>query len=231
MPEPKSRRTRDSEAARSAILAAAEDHFARYGYSGARVDAIAEDSGYNKSLIFHYFGDKLGLYRAVVGCVKGDQENQLSALLQRFVAEDAPLTYDAVRDFITLATGFWFDRVDTNPRLRRILLWEAAEEWQTFAMSPSLVGITAMIRAIEHFLQLAQAAGYIRPDIDPITLITNVPLWAMIECASPARHAMFFPDRDFTSPAARAHAREQFVRMVLHSAMPAHPSEQQTDAV
>src|SRR5262245_59170534 len=49
------RRGRDAESARRAILAAAEEAFATSGFDGARVDAIAEASGYNKALLFHYF--------------------------------------------------------------------------------------------------------------------------------------------------------------------------------
>ena len=59
MSSDKLRRERDAEVARGAILDAAEEIFAREGFDGARVDAIAEASGYNKSLIFHYFEDKL----------------------------------------------------------------------------------------------------------------------------------------------------------------------------
>ncbi len=57
----KLRRERDAEVARKAILDAAEEIFAQEGFDGARIDAIAEASGYNKSLIFHYFEDKLRL--------------------------------------------------------------------------------------------------------------------------------------------------------------------------
>src|SRR5258708_3118266 len=62
--EPGSRRGRihDAKGAREAILNAAEMVFAEHGFDGARIDAIAEESGYNKSLLFQYFGDKLGLY-------------------------------------------------------------------------------------------------------------------------------------------------------------------------
>src|ERR1700739_4979422 len=60
------KRERDAEVARNTILDAAEEIFAENGFDGARIDAIAEASGYNKSLIFHYFDDKLGLYSAVL---------------------------------------------------------------------------------------------------------------------------------------------------------------------
>ncbi len=71
MSEPGSRRSgqgrvHDAEGTREAILDAAEEIFAENGFDGARIDAIAAKSGYNKSLIFHYFGDKLGLYAEVL---------------------------------------------------------------------------------------------------------------------------------------------------------------------
>ena len=59
-------RMHDAEGTRDAILNAAEEVFAQHGFDGARIDAIAATAGYNKSLIFQYFGDKLGLYAAVV---------------------------------------------------------------------------------------------------------------------------------------------------------------------
>ena len=58
MSEPGKRR---GEITREAILMAAESVFAQHGFDGARIDTIADISGYNKTLIFRYFGDKLGL--------------------------------------------------------------------------------------------------------------------------------------------------------------------------
>src|SRR5579883_2677374 len=58
-------RTHDAEGAKEAILNAAEEVFAEHGFDGARIDAIAAKAGYNKSLIFQYFGDKLNLYAEI----------------------------------------------------------------------------------------------------------------------------------------------------------------------
>jgi len=40
--------------------------FTDKGYGGARIDSIARRSGANKRMIYHYFGDKDGLYLAVL---------------------------------------------------------------------------------------------------------------------------------------------------------------------
>src|SRR5437868_11032495 len=68
MAEPGSRRGRahDAEGARETILSAAEEVFAEHGFDVALIDAIAKVAGYNKSLLFQYFGDKLGLYAEVL---------------------------------------------------------------------------------------------------------------------------------------------------------------------
>jgi TetR/AcrR family transcriptional regulator len=57
---------RDPDATRAKILAAAWHDFAQKGFAGARVDAIATRAGANKRMIYHYFGDKEGLFVAVL---------------------------------------------------------------------------------------------------------------------------------------------------------------------
>jgi len=57
---------RDPGRTRAAILAAATGEFSSKGLDGARVDEIARRSGVNKRMIYHYFGDKEGLYLTVL---------------------------------------------------------------------------------------------------------------------------------------------------------------------
>lgn len=59
-------RVRDAEATRARILVAAKREFARNGLGGARVDVIAERAKANKRMIYHYFGSKEDLFRAVL---------------------------------------------------------------------------------------------------------------------------------------------------------------------
>ena len=56
---------RNAERTRACIVAAARREFSRSGFNGARVGAIARAAGVNTSLIFYYFQNKAGLYRAV----------------------------------------------------------------------------------------------------------------------------------------------------------------------
>ena len=58
--------TRDPDATREAILAAATHEFAQHGLAGARVDRIAERAGINKRMLYYYFGQKESLFLAVL---------------------------------------------------------------------------------------------------------------------------------------------------------------------
>jgi TetR/AcrR family transcriptional regulator len=51
---------------REGLLDAATEAFAEKGFSGARVDAIAERAKANKAMIYYHFGSKEGLYKAVL---------------------------------------------------------------------------------------------------------------------------------------------------------------------
>ena len=58
--------TRDPEGTRARILDAATQEFARFGLGGARVDRIAVRAAANKRMLYYYFGDKEGLFLAVL---------------------------------------------------------------------------------------------------------------------------------------------------------------------
>ena len=63
---------RNPEASRAKILDAARIEFVTHGLSGGRVDRIAEQSGVNKNLIYHYFGSKDALYLSVLEGIYAD---------------------------------------------------------------------------------------------------------------------------------------------------------------
>src|SRR4030095_5227128 len=55
-----------SVATRDALLAAGTRLFARRGFDGASLEAIARLARANKAMISYYFGGKEGLYRALL---------------------------------------------------------------------------------------------------------------------------------------------------------------------
>lgn len=54
--------TRQGEATRSAIIAAAENHFALQGFAAARLEDIAEEANIRAATLLYYFSSKQTLY-------------------------------------------------------------------------------------------------------------------------------------------------------------------------
>jgi TetR/AcrR family transcriptional regulator len=214
-------RSRAMDNSRQAILTAAEEIFAHDGFSGARIDAIAERAGYNKSLIFHHFDDKLGLYQEVIRCAKTDLQQGVLAQIKRWLEE--PITTQdgaRVRELIAVAVGTTFDMMVAKPHLRQILAWEAAEGWQTYQQLQDLLGPNQdKVQAILTFMRRAQAAGIIRADLDPPLIMAFLMNFALSYLTNLPRSQTLFPETDFISPDALAHAREQLISLVLNGTL------------
>lgn len=60
-----SRRIRDPEAVRTAVLDAALELFAKHGFADTSLRDISRQSGVSHPLILHHFGSKEDLYTAV----------------------------------------------------------------------------------------------------------------------------------------------------------------------
>src|SRR3954462_14259800 len=59
-------RRRDRERTRAEILDVATEHLADHGYSGGRVDEMAQHTLTTKRMLYYYFGSKEGLYQGVL---------------------------------------------------------------------------------------------------------------------------------------------------------------------
>lgn len=217
------KREREPSVAREAILNAAEEIFARDGFDGARVDAIADGSGYNKALIFHYFGDKLGLYREIV-CMRRDESElqRTRMILDAAGGPDAPLTASHVRAFIETIVRWHFDHLRSHPQLQRILAWEAADGWGTLIEAKRGGGgqsCPLWVGPIIEFIKRAQVAGLVRQEIDPYMAMAHVKSMVLIHMLSVPNYESMFGGVDFSSPAALEHAREQLVSFAVHALM------------
>lgn len=62
---------KDPQAVKENILAIATEEFAAHGLSGANINEIARKTSTSKRMIYYYFGDKEGLYCAVLEGVYG----------------------------------------------------------------------------------------------------------------------------------------------------------------
>jgi AcrR family transcriptional regulator len=219
-PEPRRGRTHDAEGAREAILNAAEAVFAEHGFDGARIDVIAKASGYNSSLLFHYFGDKLGLYVEVVKRADREMtELQVRVLAPLLEDETIASNVHAFKALLENIVSALFDYLIAHPRFMRMLLWEQAEGWQTFSRTVSQFD-TEDADQFEALFRKARSAGLLRSDFVPmiqlsmvlqicLTYLTFIPLYQMV----------LLPGEDLFSAAALARAREYLVAFVVHGMM------------
>lgn len=155
-------RTRDSEATKARILAAAKTEFARLGLGGARVDEIAEKAEANKRMIYHYFGSKEDLFTAVLeeaylGIRQAEQALQLDDL-----APD-----EALKVLVCFTWNYYLDnpefiRLVNSANLHQGRHLEGSERLR--AASRQFVG---MVRKI---LDRGVAAGIFREGVDPVQL-------------------------------------------------------------
>lgn len=219
-PEHRRGRTHDAEGAREAILNAAEAVFAEHGFDGARIDVIAKSSGYNSSLLFHYFGDKLGLYIEVVKRADREMtELQVRVLAPLLEDETIASNVHAFKALLENIVSALFDYLIAHPRFMRMLLWEQAEGWQTFSRTVSQFD-TEDAEQFEALFRKARSAGLLRSDFVPmiqlsmvlqicLTYLTFIPLYQMV----------LLPGEDLFSAAALARAREYLVAFVVHGMM------------
>jgi AcrR family transcriptional regulator len=76
---PKTRRDHNSDATRQAILRAATALFGRDGYGATPLGAIVKAAEVTTGAVYHHFGDKQGLFRAVAEGVEIEILQRISA--------------------------------------------------------------------------------------------------------------------------------------------------------
>lgn len=212
-------RERDAEVAREAILEAAEDVFAREGFDGARIDTIAAESGYNKSLIFHYFNDKEGLYRAIIKRLKARMNSELLEPLTAFIQSSDEMSIHRVRFFLELAIGRYLDFMTRHPRNLRMMAWEAAEGWHTYMGEPvdkEIEAHRASAFCTADFLRRAQEAGVICREIDVRFLVVNLMNMCIMHLLNLPRYRWFFDQPVTDQQASLAYIRQQIAQIVLY---------------
>lgn len=208
-------RMRDAQQAHEMILEAAAAVFAEHGFDGARIDAIAKASGYNVSLLFQYFGDKLNIYTEVLRCAY-EEANELRARVfaPLLEYESTPLNANQFRAFLEAAIGGLFDYLVDHPRLMHILLWEMAEGWQTYAKISTHLP-TDKAEQFESMFRQARQLGVLRSDFSPLVQLMQALQTCLSYLASLPLYQTMLPDKAGSSASGLAQAREYFVASVV----------------
>ncbi len=154
---PDSRKRRDPEATRAAILDAAEELFLVRGPADTPTSAVARRAGVTKSLIHHHFGTKEDLWTAVkrrhFGRYYEVQKEMLASSLG---------TAELLRE--SIATYFRF--LQDDPRSVRFASWRFIEE-----DDPCHDQEVDLFDLGVQKIREAQDAGELRRDVEPISVI------------------------------------------------------------
>jgi TetR/AcrR family transcriptional regulator len=198
--------TRDPERTRAAILSAATAEITAKGLTGARVDAIAERAGVNKRMLYHYFGDKQGLYLAVL--------------------ED---TYSAIR---TAEVGLNLTELDPAAGMRKLVLFT----WQYFIDHPEFLSLLAtenmnrasylkkskairplhgtLVDVIDVLLKRGAKQGIFRAGVDPVDLYISIAGLGFFYMSNRHTLSTIF-DQDLSAPARLTARGQHIVDVVL----------------
>jgi TetR/AcrR family transcriptional regulator len=161
MPEPA--RPRDAAASTARLLAAASAEFAEHGFEGARIDRISASSGLNRALLFQRFGDKAGLYRAVLTQVSRDAAATRAAITAGRSAPADRAEFGAlVRELARATAAFLRDHEEAA----RILVWERAAGWAAFEAVRPEADDPAADRIVGWFRAAAES-GWLRGGATP----------------------------------------------------------------
>ena len=213
-------RARDAKLARETILDAAEAAFAEHGFAGARIEAIARASGYNVSLLFQYFRDKLGLYAAVLGRAHRETTALQAQVLGRGLADETIASHaHEFKAVLTSAVQVTFDYLVGHPRLLRILTWEMAEGWQTYAHIASHFPPDEGDYRLEALFKGAWRAGWLRSDYSALIQLTLVFQVCQFYLAYLPLYQMMLPDEEVSSQRALSRAREHIIQFVVAGMM------------
>ena len=155
----KSRKVAQGEVTRRALLDAARDLFGARGYAETSLDQIVAAAGVTKGALYHHFGGKEQLFRAVFRSVKQELSRVVAA------AQWQPDPWTAL-----VAGCRTFIEAHTDPGVQRIVLVDgrAVLSWEAWHEVDSEYGTvilrSALRRAINH--------GLIEPQ--PLNLLATI---------------------------------------------------------
>jgi TetR/AcrR family transcriptional regulator len=217
--ESQDKRKRDSRKAREAILDAAEAVFAQHGFAGARIDAIANASGYNSGLLFRYFGDKLGLYAEVLKRVDREVDELLAHVFMPLLNDEVTVSHaPQFRPFLETMIKTFFDYLLEHPRIVSILTWEMAEGWQMFAKITSQFP-TENNEQFEIFFHKAWMAGLLRSDFIPKIQFSMIFQMCQTYLASLPLYQMMLSGEDLAATGHFARARKYLINFIVAGMM------------
>lgn len=151
---------------RAALLAAAADEFARYGFDGARVERIVTVAGCNMRMLYHYFQSKENLYLEILETVYRDIRDRERVLdLETLTPLEA----------ILRLTRFTWDHIAANRLFIDIARNENLVGGKFIKRSEAISEMSSpLIRQIDDVIRRGLDAGIFRYSVDGLQLYISI---------------------------------------------------------
>lgn len=195
----------DAERSKEDILAIATEEFAVNGLSGARVDQIAERTRTSKRMIYYYYGDKEGLYQAVLEKAYSDirtleENSHLDDLKPR----------EAMRRLIELT----FDYDETHPQFISLVSVENIHQARHLAKLKTIKDMNAsVIRTLADILERGRKEGVFRADLSPVDVHLLISAFCFFRVSNRHTFGAIF-ERDLSDPKLRKRHKKMIVEAV-----------------
>jgi AcrR family transcriptional regulator len=199
-------RKNDPDSTKENILEVATEEFVHSGFSGARVDTIAEKTKTSKRMLYYYFDSKEGLYLAVLERAYAKiraLENRLQ--LQDFEPEEA------MRRLIEAT----FDHDDANPDFVQLVSIENIHRAEHLKNSSIFQRTTSgVIGIIAGILARGEASGVFTRKVDPVDLHQMISAACFFRVANRHTFGALF-DRNLMADEYRTRHRKLIADMIL----------------
>jgi AcrR family transcriptional regulator len=197
---------RDPERTQATILAAATAEFTAKGLGGARVDEIARRAGVNKRMIYHYFGDKEGLYLAVL---EAAYTNIRSAERGLDLGHKDPV--EGMRELVLFTWQYFID----HPEFLSLLGTENLHRADYLKQSKRIRELhSPLVGMIADLLERGAKKGVFRRGVDPVDLYITIASLGWFYMSNRFTLSTIF-GRDLTAPASLDARGRHIVAVVL----------------
>jgi AcrR family transcriptional regulator len=120
---------------RQEILKAAMELFAEKGFRGTTTRDLAARAGVNEAIIFRYFINKTGLYRAIL------EEKVQAGRAERYKEVEQHARSSDTRTFLEFVGNKFFERHEQDSTFMRLLLFSALERHELADMFLASMGL------------------------------------------------------------------------------------------
>lgn len=182
--KPVKRVRRNPEETRRRILDAATAEFSAVGFEGGRIESIARRARANARMIYHYFGDKAGLYVAVLEQALGDlREAELQLAVDSFSPREALLR---LFDFIS-------GHFDRHPELVKLLSGENLLEAVHLRRSEATLVISSpLLGLVTQLVHRGASDSSLRRGMDPLHLYVTMVALSYFHLSNAATLSVIF---------------------------------------